>query len=53
LNIHELSYFDDKTCFYIITFNNNLYYYIGSTTNIKKELKNIIEISITFEKVKS
>jgi predicted GIY-YIG superfamily endonuclease len=34
-----VSYFEDKTCCYIITFNNNLYFYIGSTTNIKNRIK--------------
>ena len=30
---------DYKSCCYIITFNNNLYYYIGSTTDIKERVK--------------
>jgi hypothetical protein len=34
-----VSYFEDKTCCYIITFNNNLYFYIGSTINIKNRIK--------------
>jgi hypothetical protein len=29
-----------KSCCYIITFNNNLYYYIGSTRDIKSRAKN-------------
>jgi hypothetical protein len=36
---HCFSDFDDKTCCYIITFNNNFYFYIGSTTNIKDRIK--------------
>jgi hypothetical protein len=32
--------FDIMSCCYAILFNNNLYYYIGSTTNIKDRVKN-------------
>jgi hypothetical protein len=39
----KLSYsnsLDSFSCCYAITFNNNLYYYIGSTTNITDRVKN-------------
>lgn len=32
--------FDNLNCCYAVIFNNNLYYYIGSTTNISDRVKN-------------